>query len=173
MQCEKCKLKRATVFFAELDRTRHALCPACAGEAKKDTVNAENGIFATYTPVTYMYELVHNSNRIYYNKYADTASLICPTCKTDINDVLASGKMGCTQCYKVFTGSIQFSDFKQPTYSIFNSKIPKRFAIRKETEKIIESLRQKLNIAIQGENFEYAAKLRDEIKALGIAQKGI
>lgn len=173
MQCEKCKIKRATVFFTELDRTRHALCATCAAVNKGGAPNEFKDIFTSYTPISYMYELVHNNNRIYYVKDRTESSLLCSVCKTEIKDVLTSGHMGCPKCYGVFGELIQLSDLKKSNYSLFNSKMPKRYAQRKETEKIIESLRQKLQLAIQEENYEYAAKIRDDIKALSIAQKGI
>lgn len=173
MQCEKCKIKRATVFFTELDRTRHALCSGCAAEYKGAIQNSDKDIFTPYAPISYMYELVHNTNRIYNTKEMHESSLTCSSCGTELSEVLSTGQIGCPQCYKSFGAVVQFSDYRQASYSIFNTKMPKRYAIRKETENLIESLRQKLNIAIQSENFEYAAKIRDEIKALSIAQKGI
>ena len=173
MQCEKCKIKRATVFYTELDRTRHSMCAYCASETRGGSILAtDEADGMNILPTSNMYELVHNTNKIYHTKII-ASSLTCSLCGTQINDALSSGSLGCPECYNAFSGEAQFSDYKYPSYSVFNKKMPKRYAIRKETEKIIESLREKLNYAISSENFEYAAKLRDEIKALSIAQKGI
>lgn len=174
MQCEKCKIKRATVFFTELDRTRHALCAYCASETRGNPIFSHDDTSDKVSVLTSnMYELVHNTNKIYRTKNLVGNSLTCSACGTEINDALSSGLLGCPECYKIFSDEIQFLDYKYSSYSIFNNKMPKRYAIRKETEKIIESLREKLSGAITSENYEYAAKLRDEIKALSIAQKGI
>lgn len=171
MQCEKCKIKRATVFFTELDKTRHALCSGCAAENGKCVT--EKDIFLNYTPISYMYELVNCNSRIYYINDSQDHTQVCPACKTELSDLLSYGRMGCPKCYSVFDSLIQFSDFKQLNYSSYNLKMPRRYAIRKETEKLIVSLREKLNDAIKNENYEYAARIRDEIKALSVAQKGI
>ena len=171
MQCEKCKIKRATVFFTELDRTRHALCGFCAAERNSgSTIPNDEG--AGYAPVSYLYELVHSDNGMYCHNGERNADMLCPTCKTSLDDALNSGRMGCPSCYTSFLHVAQFTGYANQSYSKYNEKMPRRYKERLDTEKRIIKLGALLSEAISLQNFEEAAKIRDEIKILENMKKG-
>ena len=97
----------------------------------------------------------------------------CPECGYTMNDIKKSGKVGCANCYDLF-----FSELMPTIRSIHGNTehIGKRPVIEytenREEEKApaddktkkIEQLRAELKKAIEDENFERAAQLRDEIK---------
>ena len=97
----------------------------------------------------------------------------CPECGYTMNDIKKSGKVGCANCYDLF-----FSELMPTIRSIHGNTehIGKRPVIEytenREEEKTpaddktkkIEQLRAELKKAIEDENFERAAQLRDEIK---------
>ena len=96
----------------------------------------------------------------------------CPECGSTMNDIKKIGKVGCANCYDLF-----FSELMPTIRSIHGNTehIGKHPVIeytenhedQKPTDEKrdkIESLRAELKQAIEDENFERAAQLRDEIK---------
>lgn len=96
----------------------------------------------------------------------------CPECGSTMNDIKKSGKVGCANCYELF-----FSELMPTIRSIHGNTehIGKRPVIEytenredtppaDEKTKKIADLRAELKKAIEDEDFERAAQLRDEIK---------
>ena len=170
MQCEKCKIKRAVVFFTELDRTRHALCSFCAAEQKEGATRLSETI--KYAPKSYLYELSHKDDVMYCAEDTLDSSMLCPDCKTKLGDVLNSGKMGCPSCYTSFSGVVQFMGYTNQCYSKHNEKMPRRYNERLELQGRIVKLGALLSEAVSQQKYEEAAKIRDEIKLLEDMKKG-
>ena len=96
----------------------------------------------------------------------------CPTCGSTMNDIKKIGKVGCASCYDLF-----FNELMPTIRSIHGNTehIGKRPVIEytenheekapaDDKAKKLEQLRAELKKAIEDENFERAAQLRDEIK---------
>lgn len=89
----------------------------------------------------------------------------CPNCGMNISDIVYYGKFGCGNCYNYF---IEYSKalLGKTNYTNKNyGKIPKN---PKSIENVINNLKQKINQAIKIEDYESAAKYRDEIKELSL-----
>lgn len=93
----------------------------------------------------------------------------CAKCGTSFDEIVRDGKVGCADCYRTFY------DRLLPSIQRIHGKIKhsgKTAATvqtlpREETkEEKIEKLRMMMNEAVSQQNFEEAAKIRDEIKAL-------
>ena len=172
MQCEKCKIKRATVFFTELDRTRHAMCSLCAAEQKSAVHFEEESNFSLYSPKSYIYELVHVDSVMYCPQNQIMGDTFCPACKTKLEDVLNDGKMGCASCYTSFSQIAQFMGYGNQYYSKYNEKMPRRYKEKLDMQNRIIKLSALLSDAVSMQRFEEAAKIRDEIKILEDMKKG-
>lgn len=170
MQCEKCKIKRATVFFTELDRTRHALCSLCDAEQRGGVHTSDGNI--KYAPKSYLYELSYNDDTMYCANELTSEGVLCPNCKTKLDDILNSGRMGCADCYTSFSGVVQFIGYGNHSYSKYNEKMPRRYRERLDLQSRIVTLGILLSEAVREQNFEDAAKIRDEIKLLEDMKKG-
>ena len=169
MLCEKCKIKKATVFYTELDRTRHAFCNACAVLVKsslKDCLAQYEGDENKYSPSSYLYELAHNENLMYYCKDDTDASLFCRECNISVGDVLKRGYFNCPNCYSAFSTCQQANYYGDVEYQRSSVQMPRRYSEKLMREQRIASLKSNLKLAIEREDFELAAKLRDEIKRM-------
>ena len=97
-------------------------------------------------------------------------------CGTTFYNISKTGKVGCPDCYETFKNELaavlkKINGSKQHT-----GRCPQRFKngqtaenklSQTETQEDIETkLRKQLEEAIKCENFEEAAKIRDQIKAL-------
>ena len=114
----------------------------------------------------------------------NSAEKECPTCSTSLSELKKSGQAGCSDCYDVFGMSLlpliqrlhgNVSHIgKDPTglglqvmpdaNLLVVEEVPEKELT--EEEKLIESKQKELKKAVAAENYEQAAVLRDEIKAL-------
>lgn len=90
----------------------------------------------------------------------------CPLCKTRLSEVLKTGKFGCGNCYEAFgTYTKQILNNIHST-SQHKGKVSAAASEEIKIKKEIEKLKAELGEAIEKQEFENAAKLRDKIKAL-------
>jgi len=103
----------------------------------------------------------------------------CATCGWTLIDYKRTGKVGCADCYSFFKESLSsiLAGYHGSTYHI--GKMPLKYIEHRKSKGMIDTVRSKnvatlslhdlekmLEIAVQNENYEEAAKLRDEIKRL-------
>ena len=96
----------------------------------------------------------------------------CEKCGNTFNDIVNSGKIGCADCYTTFYDKLLPSlqrihgktrhEGKNPT--IIKAEVT-------DSTNPIEDLEEQLRIAIDEQNFEKAAQLRDKINELKEGQK--
>ncbi|MDO5755113.1 MAG: UvrB/UvrC motif-containing protein [Tissierellia bacterium] len=96
-------------------------------------------------------------------KYED---VICDHCQQNFQEVLAKEEFGCDRCYENFGEHTADLLLKLQGDLHYRGKFPKsRLGIKRDMDEVREK-KEKLQRAIEKENFEYAAILRDEIKDL-------
>ena len=106
-------------------------------------------------------------------------NVICPSCKTNLYQVMTGSSFGCKQCYEIFedflthelakAGALpQMTNSKlqtQPRTPFHLGNIPSRIKSPELSDKL-RSLNSALREALAIENYERAANLRDQIKDL-------
>ncbi|MBR1810586.1 MAG: UvrB/UvrC motif-containing protein [Clostridia bacterium] len=92
--------------------------------------------------------------------------LRCEKCGCTFEDIVKNGKVGCADCYKLFYDKLLPSVQRMHGQTKHVGKVPQGAGESVKTESRIETLKDRLNKAIDEQNFELAAQLRDEIKAL-------
>ncbi len=88
----------------------------------------------------------------------------CPQCGFTHADFKKSGRLGCPACYETFSeglGGLLKSMHKGTRHA---GKVPQALRAKRDLTEQLSRLQDKLNQAIEAENFEQAAQLRDEIK---------
>lgn len=90
----------------------------------------------------------------------------CPSCNNTFSKIAKSGKMGCPDCYKTFYDALLPSLQKLHGKVKHVGKVPSCADERAKTAYRLRQLREQLKTAIDEENFETAASLRDEIRDL-------
>lgn len=114
------------------------------------------------------------------NKKRDKESgLCCGHCNTSLESVKMGQPLGCNECYAVFgdflVGELLESDaIPPPLKKKLTAKRMQAIHIGKSPDKTVEftlssrltSLNEALNEALKRENYEQAAWIRDQIKAL-------
>jgi protein arginine kinase activator len=107
------------------------------------------------------------------------AALYCGNCHTNLESVLTGNPLGCVECYAVFADAILSTLLSEEaiplhlaktisakkTQSLHMGKSP-HAAMALPASGRLTTLNEALNEALKKENYEQAAWLRDQIKAL-------
>lgn len=172
MNCEKCKNKKATVFYADKDGGRHSLCASCAAILGKlnqyspsDAQNSPHG--AKYAPEPSLLSLCKTSMTFvppYALPYENGTSPQCPVCSTCFDAVTEYGLVGCPVCYDIF-GEHLFPSLLSPKTAV-GARIPSSLRTVFDRQRAVSELKLQIRSAVESENYELAAELRDKIKSI-------
>lgn len=95
----------------------------------------------------------------------------CEKCGNTFNDIVNSGKIGCADCYTTFYDKLLPSLQRIHGKTRHEGKNPTIIKAEVTNVNPIEDLEEQLRIAIEEQNFEKAAQLRDKINELKEGQK--
>lgn len=174
MKCQLCNKNNATIHYKSSINGKTKEMFLCSECAEKNNISANKGYFE---PVD-MFENFFGSEAddIFGGMFAGMLnekgtkqgyeSSSCPFCNMKLSEFLHRGRLGCSECYKTFENALK------PTLKRIHAnvehcgKVPESQMKKQSIAKKIEALRKKLSEAIETQEFELAAKYRDEIKEL-------
>jgi len=97
---------------------------------------------------------------------AKPGELACPACGLTQADFKKSGRFGCPQCYTTFGEGLPAMLKTMHKGIRHTGKTPTAFKPKRDPADLLKALNRTLEKAIQTENFEEAARIRDQIRAL-------
>ncbi len=180
MLCEKCRIREANIKYTEIIngvKKEHNLCSQCAREMDFTGYSA---IFDGEFPLGKLLSGLLGVGEEEEQQEDKLAQVVCPTCGTSYEEFVKNSRFGCSDCYSVFDllmsdniKKLQGGDAhvgKRPKYQKMQ---PASAVLEKDEEpsrrtakEQIELLKAKLSTAIAEEEYEQAAKYRDEIREL-------
>lgn len=92
---------------------------------------------------------------------------MCPQCKMTYSQLQKKGRMGCEKCYETFREPIEETVRQLNQKAMHTGKIPSRSAGEISKKKRYEELKKQIAAAVSSEDYEKAAELHKELKALG------
>jgi protein arginine kinase activator len=164
MRCQICKKNGATIHLTEIidgARSEMHLCERCAAEqgiAVKSQIPINELLSSLLSVQPTDDELFGPSEK----------ELSCPHCGFTLEQFRNEAVMGCPYDYEVFEKALSPLIKKtQDGKTVHCGKVPSKAP--KDAKKQIKllNLRQQLETAVQAEDYELAAKLRDKIKDSG------
>lgn len=159
MVCCVCKEKPATVHLTQIVGDKMQKLDMCEECAKAKGINDPT----SFAMADLMLGLGASQE---LDQSAAGAELKCQRCGFSQADFKKSGRLGCPECYSTFAEGLAglLKSMHKGTRHV--GKAPE--ALRKTRENVdrLKTLQKKLNKAIETEDFETAATLRDEIKSL-------
>ncbi|MDX1622778.1 MAG: UvrB/UvrC motif-containing protein [Gemmatimonadota bacterium] len=161
MKCEDCGENKATVHFTQIvnDETEtFHLCQACAEARGLKTSPVE-----TQVPLS---DFLSEMGAPIFTK-ATNANVSCPRCGCSFRQFRNTGRLGCAHCYLTFEEEMS-ALLRKIHGSNEHVGIVEAGTIgpMEESEERIIGLRRELRRAVEAEEYERAAELRDEIKGL-------
>jgi protein arginine kinase activator len=160
MECQICKQKEARVHLTQIVDNEVKKVDLCESCAKEKGVNDPTGFSLADLLLG-----LGASQKMEEASEAVGSERACPQCGYTQADFKKSGRLGCAECYEVFSDGLD-SVLKTMHKDIrHRGKMPPE--VRKATDAAarLKRLDRDLKAAIEREDFETAARLRDEIKA--------
>lgn len=170
MKCQKCGKNPADTHIKRVingEFEEYALCSNCAKELGYTNVfDGFGGFQDSFNSLLGSFF----SNAL----PARSQATRCEVCNTSYADITRTGMMGCGNCYTIF------ADQLMPTirgihgnithcgkHSVFADREKTQPVKKVETkENVIENLKAQLKVAIENQEFEKAAELRDKIREM-------
>lgn len=94
------------------------------------------------------------------------SSKTCPVCGHTWADFTRTGRFGCGECYKTFSGGAEQVLRQIHSSSEHIGKVPSKSSTEIKMKRKLEELKRRLKEAVAAEDYETAAKLHSEIKAI-------
>ncbi len=157
MMCDKCGKNPATTHIKTVVNgvvKERNLCPSCAAK----------GGYGSFGKMSLANMLASMFGDSIQSGTSTKERCIC--CGSSFSDIAQSGRVGCSECYKTFRKELM------PSLNRLHGKVQhvgkglcENNSDKKE-EDILINLKAELKAAVQKEEYERAAQLRDEIKKL-------
>jgi protein arginine kinase activator len=172
MICDFCKNNIAAIHLIRVQNDnveKVNICEECAGDF---SFFSEDDFYKDLTKILYKIFKADEGQLSSIRELKNLKNLeirknrSCSFCGMDLKNIKKLGKMGCPNCYS------EFKNILLPIIKAIHKNIEHRGKIPENTtgliklEKNIRDLRNRLKREIFVENFEEAARIRDEIKQL-------
>lgn len=163
MLCENCSGREATTHIKKVENgraTQMNLCSECARNLGYGELFSDFGF---------------SLRDLFSNIFGDSTLLLsdreerCEKCSSSFNDIVKSGYVGCSECYRKFYDRLLPSVQRIHGKALHTGKIPVNISenYEKPSKKaLIEKLSLQMEEAVKTQNFEEAAALRDKINSL-------
>lgn len=165
MKCEKCNNNIATIHFIKLvngEKTEILLCENCA---KEITDNQMLDAFDDIKNISFS-NILGNFFEVLNKNKEPKIEVVCKNCGLTYSQFKNSGQLGCSECYESFNDALKPLIKRLQGDLDHIGKIPKATGDEFLTKKKINKLKKELQEYIVTEEYEKAAKIRDEIKIL-------
>lgn len=159
MQCQICNTTEATIHLTEIVdgmRSEMHICEQCA---------LEQGIAVkSQVPINELLSNLLSSAPSDEDIASLDKELCCPYCGITLSEFRKEASLGCPHDYEFFEKSLKPLIKKtHDGQTVHCGKIPSKTPKKTKKQSTLLNLRQQLESAVQAENYELAAKLRDQI----------
>lgn len=164
MTCQNCNLRPAKVHYTEIINKRMVtmdLCVECAEEKGVDVHKAVSG--GSYGLGDLVAGLIDSA----VDSDAERIGRVrCSTCGYDYSDFKKVGRFGCPECYVAFEKQLQPLLRHIHGSTQHGGKSPAQLGPHAVMRQHLVELKEELSRAIEVEEYEKAARLRDEIREI-------
>jgi protein arginine kinase activator len=157
MLCCICKQKEATVHLTQIAGDKMQKVDLCEECAKTKGVNDPTG----FSLADLLLGLGASQE---IEQSAAGGEVRCAKCGFTQSDFKKSGRLGCPECYNTFSDALEglLKTMHKGTRHV--GKAPEALRHSRDLSERLKLLQKRLTKAIEAEDFEQAAVLRDEIK---------
>ncbi len=97
---------------------------------------------------------------------------VCPSCGTTHRELLLHHRVGCETCYAVFAPTIERIRRRTVNEPLFSGRIPPRLERYRRLFVQRAQLMDRLDVAVDSEDYEAAAAFRDQLNRLASEDDG-
>ena len=166
MQCMVCKQNTAKVHFTQIVGDKMQRVDLCEECAKAKGVNDAGSFSFADLLLGISGEKDSSITTTSAEAVAEVDELKCPTCGFTQADFKKNGRLGCPECYSTFADGLEglLKTMHKGTRHV--GKMPVALKQRTDSSERLKTLQKRLEKAVQQEDFELAANLRDEIRQI-------
>jgi protein arginine kinase activator len=162
--CDSCNEREAAVHLQQVKDnavTSLHLCHQCAAEK-----GIETGAGAVKFPLSDF--LASMGKDPLFQGTTEGSDEECEYCGATLKDFRKTGRLGCPRCYDTFETQLRdlLRRLHGSSHHVGEAYLMADSDIVEEQDEQVTDLRSKLRQAVETENFELAAELRDRLKAL-------
>lgn len=162
MMCDNCGANPAEVHLTQIvdnEMTTLHLCAACAAEKGLDT-----GVAGKNLPLT---DFLAQMGQAAVSEEETGHLGPCTFCHTTLDDFRRTGRLGCPHCYSMFETQLRaiLRRIHGATHHLGKVYVPPSGEAADLTARLA-GLKRKLQRAVEAEDFERAAVIRDTIREL-------
>lgn len=157
MLCGLCKQKEAKVHLTQIAGDKMQKVDLCEDCAKEKGVNDPAG----FSLADMLLGLGASQEM---EEASGNSDLACPACGFTQADFKKTGRLGCADCYRTFAEGLEALLKTMHKGTRHAGKIPAGMQRTQDLEKRLGELQTALSKAVEAEDFEQAAVLRDDIK---------
>lgn len=165
MKCDICGIGEATVHLTEIinnKMTKLHLCEQCAKE-KSQEMEEHFGLADLLSGLADLAPIVEKEEDI---AAARDIGIKCPSCGFTFQNFRKMGRLGCPKCYTTFKAQLSPLLRKIHGSDTHIGKVPAEKEVAHDKTVLLTDVKQALEKAIKEEEFEEAAHLRDQIRAM-------
>jgi protein arginine kinase activator len=162
MLCQDCGKKEAVVHLTQVineEKVVLNLCRECA--EKRGFRNPLEGV-----PFPLAEFLASMLSQAQVPKLGKQPHLVCSACGISFSDFAQSGRLGCGNCYLTFRNQLNDLLRKIHGSTQHQGKLPQAAGDVMKPLREERKLQEELKRAVQEEDFEKAAQIRDKLKTL-------
>ncbi len=164
MLCQSCGKNQANTHIKRVingELTEYMLCEKCAAKLGYSNIFENFGFGFSFDNLLGSF-FANNEPQL-----MPTSNKRCDFCGSSFEDISNTGKVGCANCYDAFFDQLMPSIKRIHGNTKHAGKFGSRTGGKKNTLKSkIQALDEKMKVAISEQNFEEAARIRDELKKL-------
>ncbi len=160
MKCEICGLKDAVIHIRQIQKDLvHELhiCEECAQE--KGLIREEESELPIANLLSGLLEGRDMTG-------AGEVKESCPRCGMKASDFRKQGKLGCAECFSAFQKDVKAIVTQMAARPHHAGRLPKAFAEQSGDSAANDALREELREAVEREDYEEAARLRDRLREM-------
>lgn len=165
MICDECGVNNATIKLMTItggQKTERHLCAECMNKMRGKFGAMDLSSLAGILSGLLQQAVKQQSP----DEAAATAGLACPSCGQTYEAFKQTGFLGCAQCYQAFREPLEIMLKRVHGHAQHCGRVPGGQAGGVSIKLNIDHLKQQLGRAIAEEEYEEAARLRDQIRSL-------
>ncbi len=154
MLCTECKKNTATVFYEQTINGKTSELSLCSECAKSHGILTNTSLFS---------ELF---NMPFSLKSTPSTHKVCTLCSSNESNFIKDGKVSCPVCYEIFAAELE-----RPIKRIHGNvshigRAPAKYKKQTDKKRTLDDLKRRLDDAVQKQEYESAAVLRDKIREI-------
>ncbi|MEE9312664.1 MAG: UvrB/UvrC motif-containing protein [Planctomycetota bacterium] len=188
MDCQCCIKRPARIRICDLDQnkvsTQFNVCSDCYNIIKRFLYDINKPMMDTADVIAEVQDILHGKDSTgdaiaHANKPTTKIVPACPDCGITLTEFKAKGRFGCPKDYEIFSEHLdplfeRIHDVAAPQHRGHlpdsDNTVDAAIEAKVEQRQSIETLKEELDKAVIEEDYERAARLRDEIIELEAGQ---